>query len=1195
LRPARHGRIALSLLFLWPAFLAATEQRGTVRAADQFIPGAKVTARQCEKTVLAFTDDNGRYIIDLPSGEWTLTVEMFGFRPAQAQITVTDLPAPVRDWTIEMPLPGERPAEPAPAQPAPPVAPAVSVSKPTQPEPARTAAATVTTPSPTAPVTSPPATPPEAPKAKPPDPPSARRPGPPAQRPGFQNAAVTVTAEGQQALAEAARQSFANQDEGDDSGQAFLVQGSTSGGLAAASDDEARRQHMHDHGPGGPPGEGPGPGGPGLPPGMGLSGDSLGLGGLGSSAINGGFGGFGDGGPGFGGPGGPPGRDGGPPGGRGPGGRDFGGGRSSRESGSDRRGRSSSSSRHTLYNGQYSSFGNRRRGQPSYIGSIYMYLNNSALNAAPFSLNGQAQPKASYAQSRFGASFGGPLQIPKLFKWQRASFYFAYSGTRSRNPYNGVSSVPTAAERAGDFSQARTNTPLTIFDPQTLAPFPGNQVPVSRFSPAAAALLQYFPLPSYPGIVQNYRIVTSVPNTSDNLSVRLNAPLSKKDRLTFNIQFQSRDSQNAQLFGFRDSGSGSGMSTSVGWSHSFAPRFNNSANISLSRNNNKNAPWFAYKENVAGDLGITGTSQDPINYGPPNLSFTNFGGLSDGTASVSRNQTISFSDGVTYVVKKKHNLSIGYVYRRLQQNSLNYQNARGGFSFSGLLTSGVDPNGQPLAKTGFDFADFLLGLPQSSSLRYGSDNNYFRGWSTTAYAQDDYRVSRAFSFNVGIRYEYFSPYTELHGHLASLDVAPGFTAASVVTSGMDGPYAGLLPASIVRSDPNNLSPRFGFAYRPFRKKSLVIRGGYSIFYSGSTYPQIATQMASQPPFAVTSSISTSAAYPLTLEQGFPKIPAQTITNTYAVDPDYALAYAQNWNIAVQNALPHGLFAEVEYIGTKGTNLSVTEQPNRATGGSLLTAQQHLQIPNASSFNYQTAGANSSYQAGQVRLTRRFQRGMAGTLLYTYAKAIDDASSYNGTGGTTVQFINNLRNERGLSSFDQRHRLATTYMLSSPVGIHGILRNGGWKTTALTGWTLSGSFAASSGIPMTARVSGNLANTGGIGSLGASRAQATGAPIDAGDYPYFNLAAFTIPVAGQFGNAGRNTIPGLFNMSVNASLNRSFRFGDTRRQLQFRLSATNALNHVVITNIGTTFNSATYGLATGASATRVVNAMLRFSF
>jgi hypothetical protein len=189
----------------------------------------------------------------------------------------------------------------------------------------------------------------------------------------------------------------------------------------------------------------------------------------------------------------------------------------------------------------------------------------------------------------------------------------------------------------------------------------------------------------------------------------------------------------------------------------------------------------------------------------------------------------------------------------------------------------------------------------------------------------------------------------------------------------------------------------------------------------------------------------------------------------------------------------------------------------------------------------------------------------------------------------------LHNERGLSTFDQRHRLATTYLLTSPVGVHGLLRNGGWKTTALTGWALSGNFSATSGTPLTARVSGNLANTGGIGALGSSRAQATGAGIKDGDYPYFNLLAFTIPVAGQFGNAGRTTIPGLFNMSVNGSLNRSFRFGDTRRQLQFRLSATNALNHVVITGIGTTVNSTTYGLATAASQTRVVTASLRFNF
>ena len=164
-----------------------------------------------------------------------------------------------------------------------------------------------------------------------------------------------------------------------------------------------------------------------------------------------------------------------------------------------------------------------------------------------------------------------------------------------------------------------------------------------------------------------------------------------------------------------------------------------------------------------------------------------------------------------------------------------------------------------------------------------------------------------------------------------------------------------------------------------------------------------------------------------------------------------------------------------------------------------------------------------------------------------------------------------------------------------MGVHGLWRNGGWKTKAFTGWTFSGTLSAISGTPLTARVSGNLANTGGTAAFGTGRAQATGAGINEGAFPYFNLAAFTLPPAGQYGNAGRNTIPGLFQIGVSASLNRAFRLGDTRRQLQLRIMANNALNHVTITNIGTTVNAATSGLPIAASATRTVNLNLRFNF
>jgi hypothetical protein len=969
----------------------------------------------------------------------------------------------------------------------------------------------------------------------------------------------------------------------------LLVNGSTSGGLAQASDDEARRERMAAGGGNGGP-LGGGPGGSqtlGLPPGMSAPGsDPLGLGGFGASGINGGFGGGPGGGGGFGGGQGPGGGGGfgarGGGGGGGGGGRGFGGGGAG----------ANANNRRGPYNGQYASFGNRRRSQPTYTGSVFMKLANSALNAAPYSLNGRAEPKPSYAMTNFGLNVGGPLNIPKILHYPRASFYLTYQGNLSRNPYSQQSSLPTPEERSGDFSQTFVNNaPVTIFDPTTHVPFPNDTIPATRIAAASAGLLQYFPMPTYTGLVENYALVTSVPNNNNNVGLRLNMPVSNKDRLNYNVQFQNRDSKTEQLFGFRDSANGYGVSAAAGWSHSFAPRFNNSANFTYSVNDNRTTPFFADAVNIEGDLGITGTLQNPLNYGPPSLSFTNLGGLSDSAPALTHNQTANFTDTLTYVLHRRHNLGIGFLYRRTELDSLNYQNARGAFTFSGLLTSQLDAQGEPVPGTGFDFADFLLGLPQSSSLQYGDANYNLRSWATGWYARDDWRPSRGLSINLGIRYEYFAPYTELNGHLADLLVYPGFTGVSVVTPGTNG-----LPSSLIKPDLHAFSPRLGMAWRPSTKRSTVIRGGYSIFYSPSAYSQLGTYLATQPPYSTNLSLTTSSAIPLTVESGFPIIPSQTIPNTFAVDPNFKLAYAQTWSFAVQNSLPHGFLLELEYIGTKGTDLPVAEQPNRPLPGtSILDTQEQLQIPYATSFTYETSQANSTFNAGQVRFTRRFNRGVSWVMLYTRSKSIDDASSFSGPGGTVVEYIDNLNLERGLSSFDQRNNLQTTFLLSSPVGVHGLLRNGGWAEHTLAGWTVSGTFGAASGMPLTALVAGNLSNTAGLAGSGSTRAEATGLPISGGAYPYFNLAAFATPPPGDFGNAGRDTIPGPFQVTFNAALNRAFRFGDTRRQLQLRLSATNALNHVAITSFGTTVNSATYGLPTAASATRTVQLLMRFSF
>ena len=1156
-----------------PLALHAAQYSGSVRAADEFVPGATITATQGTTKITAYSDENGRYSMELPPGEWDIQVEMFEFTTAREHVTSGVLPL-IREWTLEMPRVGEREGAAAPKQAA---APQTSGRqfRGRGGYGGRGRGGAV---------------------------PPGTTPG--GRGPGFQNAAVRPTTETPLESSDTAVDPALA---GMDSEEAFLVNGSTSGGLAAASDDEARRQRFAG-GRGGAGGLNGGPSlagafgdgtgglggnaGLGLPPGMSAtSNDSLGLGGFGASAINGGFGvgpagggaGFGGGGPGggfAGGGGGGGGRGGGGGGGRG-GGRGGGGGRGQ-------------NARRGPYNGQYANFGNRRRNQAAYTGSVSLTAQDSVLNAAPFSLNGLPSNKPYSSTNHYTATVGGPMVIPKIVNWTRASFNITYQGSLNRNGSNLLGSVPTAAERAGDFSGVTSPTPVTIFDPLSGTPFAGDVIPASRINPAAEGLLSYFPAPTYQNIVQNYRLISTVPSMTQSIGVRLSAPINSKDRTNFNVQYQANDSKSRQLFGFTDQSTGYGLSASAGWSHSFKPRVNNNATLTFSRSVSKGTPYFAYTTNLAGELGITGTEQDPINYGPPTISFTNFSSLSDSAASLNRNQTTNFTDAVTYVIGRKHNLTFGYLYRRLQQNSLNYQNARGAFSFSGLLTSELNGNGQPVAGTGYDFADFLLGEPQSSSIRVGSANNYFRGWATAGYAQDDMRLRAGLTVNIGVRYEYFSPYTELYNHLVDLDVNSGFTAAAQVLAGQNGPYSGGLPTSLVRPDTHALSPRVGIAYRPFPKRSLIFRTGYSIFYSGSPYGSIASSMAAQPPFARTASISTNLADPLTLQDGFVITPTQTITNTFAVNPNYKLAYAQTWNFTIQNTLPHGLVVETEYIGTKGTDLAINEQPNRAVAGSSVGSET-LQIPYATGFSYLSSGANSIFNAAQVRLTRRFTRGISATALYTFSKSLDDASSFTGTGGTLVQFLNNLGLERGLSTFDQRHSLQTTFLFSSPVGVHGMMRNGGWKTAALAGWTLSGNLSVTSGTPLTAQVSGNVANTGGLAAFGNIRAEATGLPINAGVNSYFNLAAFTLPPAGQFGDAGRDTIPGLFQVALNSSLNRAFRFGESRRQLQLRISANNALNHVTITSIGTTVNAANYGLPTAASGTRTVSLLLRFNF
>ncbi len=940
--------------------------------------------------------------------------------------------------------------------------------------------------------------------------------------------------------------------------ESFLVSGSLSHGLQLEPPMGGPEEF------GGPGMGGPGMGGPGMgPPPGGMTGGGR----RAAMAMGGGPGRGGPGGPG-GGPGGP----GGPP-------PDLGG-----PGGMGRPG--------WIRQRNVTAFGNRRLGtQEGIRGALNFSLGNSAFDARSYSLTGKETEKSPYAKVRFGIAAGGQLRIPKIVTSENTFFFVNYSGTRSRNASNHTATLPTSLERAGDFSASTAAEGVNIYDPLGGSLFPNNVIPVSRLSSAATGLFSYIPLPNVSNAVQNYQYTTSVPSDSNSFGVRLNHTLSQKDSLSGNFQIQNQHSESSQSFGYRDTTDGRNWSADLGWTRTIRTTLINTVRWRFSHSRSESLPYFAYGTDVASELGILGTSRDPVNYGPPNLDFTNYGGLTDGNFSLMRNQSSSVGDDIMWI-KGNHNFKFGAEFRRNQINKRSDANGRGAYTFSGNATAAYDADGNVISKTGFDLADFLLGYPESGTIQYGNSSQYFRASTIAGFAMDDWRVNSKLTVNLGVRYEFTQPFREKYDHMANFDVAPGFTAVSVVTPGKTGPYSGTFPRGLIDSDWNNFAPRIAIAWRPWAKRSLRVRSGYGIYFNGSVYNQAANQLGQQPPFATTATLTTGSSNVLTIKDGFTAASTSTtdgITNTYAVARDYGVGYAQTWNLNIQQNLTRTWVLDLGYLGTKGTRLDVQRVPNQMTSAGV------RKIANASAFTFDSSDGQSIYHAGQVRLMRRFRRGLSTNLLYTWAKSIDNVSSFGGGQGVVAQDYQNLAAERGLSSFDKRHNLTAMFMISSPVGDGpSSIQLDGWARRLLEEWTFNGNITLGSSTPFTAKVAGTSSDAGRSGVVGSARADATGESVTAGS-GFFNTAAFSVPAPGTFGNAARNTIPGPRQFSVNMSLGRSFSLPGERRNVEFRAEAQNVFNNVNYTGLSTTVNSSEYGRATSAGSMRSVSLSMRLRF
>ena len=552
--------------------------------------------------------------------------------------------------------------------------------------------------------------------------------------------------------------------------------------------------------------------------------------------------------------------------------------------------------------------------------------------------------------------------------------------------------------------------------------------------------------------------------------------------LNVGIHYRRSDSTSAGLWPTLG-----GTSTSNAWDIPVGYTFGykglmHSLSVHFNRQERTGINLYAFTQDIAGEAGLLGVSTAPFDWGVPSLSFTSISSVRDTTPSTRTDQTFSIGDSIVKTIGR-HSLRFGADYRHVGFDSRSDTNPRGSYVFTGLYT-------------GLDLADYLLGLPQQATVQFGAGVNRFSASSFDAYLQDDWRLAADLTLNAGVRYEYQSPYGEADNHLVTLDIDPTFSAATPVEAGEAGPYYGAFPDTIVTADGNNVAPRVGVAWRA--RKSIVIRAGYGINYSTSAYPAIVQQLALQPPFSTTNTVLATLQDPARFSTAL-LTSTGVATNNFAVDPNFRVPWVQIWNVDVQRDLTGTLTMNVAYVGTRGSSLEIVRAPNRSADG--------LTIQGVSSFYYETSQGQSIMHGLTVRLRKRLTKGFAAGGSYTFSKSIDNASSIGGSGTVVAQNDQDLAAERGLSSFDQRHRFAANMTWQLPFGSDGRWAQHGFSAAVLGGWSWNMNLQLSSGTPFTARVLGSTSDVAN-GVNGTLRADTTGQQV-AVDHPttteFFNTA------------------------------------------------------------------------------------------
>jgi len=828
-----------------------------------------------------------------------------------------------------------------------------------------------------------------------------------------------------------------------------------------------------------------------------------------------------------------------------------------------------------------------KSGTNLFHGSVYDYHQNRALDATTYG----SRTKQAKVWNTFGATLGGPVTLPKLYKGKdKTFFFFAYEGSRKPGSTAKQFTVPLEGMRNGNLNGLPGGAAI---DPTNGLAFPNNQIPASRLNPVSQRLLQtYYPLPNTAGLASNLNTLLATPASLNSYDIKIDQNISSKQQIYGRFTWRELPSVGDQNLLPTDVIRENNKNMVVSYNNSLRPNLINEFRFGFSLwTRALNFPINGAK--ALSDLGIRGldVSNHPESGAFPGFDFsdgtgfTTIGRAKDGPT---QSRSFQFTDNVS-LIKGSHTFKFGIDVRRMAY--VDVQRFGGSDDF-GAFTFNRG------AYSGNAFADLLLGVPTNTFFAItGPDLNSPVG-HYRFYAQDEWKVNSKLTLSYGLRWQYHPPFTEKFGNitnfdratgnvilpegtlkpaagfLASINACPGTNAAVACTKIVTNKEAGL-GVGLRQTYMRNFAPRFSFAYRPFSNNKTVIRGGFGLFtqtvvgplayaltgiHTADTRTYTNSFAGGQPLFAFPQAVAGNVSQPA----------AGTGEFIVATNLDYRDPQTAQWNVTLERELPKDFSLRLSYIGSNSYRLHGGVDLNQVVPSTTPFAASRRPFQNWQRIVSRDNTGFANYQAMQVEGNRRFANGWFIQTSYAFAKNLSNnggpaPTAFPGESGITTNNRFGISADRGNVAFTRRQRMLISSIYAIPVGrgkkFGGSMNR--FADLAIGGWEFSTIAMAQTGPFMTPTMSrgSDRSNTNVVGRAVNVRPDALrdGNP-DVGNL-IWDIGAFAIPAAGvgRFGNAGVGTLIGPGTVAVAAGLAKNFQITE-RVRVRLESTFTNLPNH-----------------------------------